>query len=862
MKKILLIDGHSILNRAFYGLPDLTNSEGLHTNAVLGFVKIMLKVLEEEKAEYVTVAFDVKAPTFRHKMYEAYKGTRKPAPEEFRQQVPLVKEVLTAMGVKIVELPGYEADDILGTLAKKYEKEGFKVAILSGDRDLLQLATENIMIRMPKTRKGVTEVENYNAKDVVDAYGVTPEEFIDLKALMGDTSDNIKGAPGIGEKTAMALISKYHSIDNIYANIEEVKPPKAKTSMLENVEDIKLSRLLVTINTQAPLEHNIEDAIVGNMFTNEAYDMFVRLNFKSLLSKFDGESVKEVTVDVANKAQWVTDFNEMCELFEKALKASCVGVHCVVDNNCLGGVALAFNEEIYYVPVMMFCTEEVLMDNLSNLCKKTKVSFCDLKEQLYFIPEYNKDNMFDCAIAAYLINPLKEKYSYDDYGLMFLNENLVKVDKDPVAQGISYAYVALKSKSVLENKLKEENMYELYIDMEYPLLFVLFSMQKEGIRVDKQALKEYGDNLKRQIVVLEQEIYELCGGEFNINSPKQLGEILFEKLELTGGKKTKTGYSTSADVLENIKEQHSVIPKILEYRQLTKLNSTYAEGLANYIGSDERIHTKFHQTITATGRISSTEPNLQNIPVRMELGRLIRKVFIPREGCVFVDADYSQIELRIMAHMSNDESLISAYNEAKDIHSITASQVFDVPLEEVTPLLRRNAKAVNFGIIYGISSFGLSQDLSISRKEATEYINSYFKTYPGVKAYLDKVVEDAKRDGYSLTLYNRKRPVPELKSSNFMTRSFGERVAMNSPIQGTAADIMKIAMINVYNRLKKEGLKSKIILQIHDELMIEAYEDEKDIVMEILKDEMTKAASLKVKLEVDANVGTDWFEVK
>lgn len=861
--KLLLIDGHSILNRAFYGLPDMTNSEGVHTNAVLGFLKIMLNVIEEESADYCVVAFDVKAPTFRHKVYSEYKGTRKPAPEEFRQQVPLIKEVLNACGITIVELPGFEADDIIGTLGKRYEREGFKVTVLSGDRDLLQLADDNIMIRMPKTSKGVTQIYNYYGKDVMEQYGVTPEEFIDLKALMGDSSDNIKGAPGIGEKTALSLIQRFHSIDEIYKRIDEVTPPKAKKSMEENVEDIKLSRFLVTINTDAPVEIDIANCKITNIFTSEAYDIFVRLGFKSMLSYFDGNIENNKKADIINSTVWVTDFNEVMQVFEKAFAAKLVGVSMCYEQEELKGVSLCLGkDENYYIPVMLFCTQELLMDNVSRLCLKTQTSFCDIKEQLYFIPEYDSSKMFDCAVAAYLINPLKDKYNSDDYALQYLGEELVSNIKDVVSESINLAYVAYMCKDKMTDILKSEGMYTLYTDMEYPLIYVLYEMQLEGIRVDKQALKEYGDNLVEQIKVIEQDIYNLCQMTFNINSPKQLGEVLFEKLGIEGGKKTKTGYSTSADILEKLSDKHEVIPKILEYRQLTKLNSTYAQGLAAYIKDDGRIHGKLNQTITATGRISSTEPNLQNIPVRMELGRLIRKVFIPKDGCVFVDADYSQIELRIMAHMSKDENLINAYNEAKDVHSITASQVFGIPLEQVTSTQRRNAKAVNFGIIYGISSFGLSQDLSISRKEANEYIEGYFKSYPGVKRYLDEVVAFAKENGYSLTLYNRKRPIPELKSSNFMQRSFGERVAMNSPIQGTAADIMKIAMINVHKRLKKEGLRSKLILQIHDELLVEAYEDEVCSVKDIIEEEMINAAKLSVKLEVEANTGKDWFEVK
>lgn len=863
MEKLLLIDGNSILNRAFYGVPDLTNSEGIHTNAVYGFLNIMLKVIDEEQATDLVVAFDLKAPTFRHNVYAEYKGTRKPMPEELRQQLPVIKEVLQAMNITIVEMEGYEADDILGTLGKAYEKKGYKVAILSGDRDLLQLASDNIMIRIPKTKGGMTEVENYNTADVVAKYGVTPEEFIEVKALMGDASDNIKGAPGIGEKTAVAIISAYHTIENAYRHIDEVTPKRAQNSLRESKDILELSKFLVTINTKVPVSMDSVDSKIGELYTSKAFDIFARLGFKSLLKRFDKEAASDAAFDVNKSAKRVEDFDEVCAVLAKAAKASLTGIHCVSLNGELGGVALCFGQEdIYYIPVMLFVTEDFLCDELSKLCKTANTVFCGLKEQLYFIPEYDKSKMFDVSLAAYLINPLKEKYTPEDYLGQFLQETIVPYAKNAEADSVAYAYAAYKAKDILADKLKSEEMYSLYENIEYPLTFVLYDMQREGIRVDRQALAEYGSRLKVKIDELEGSIYGIAGESFNINSPKQLGEILFDKLHLQNGKKTKTGYSTSAEVLEKLTDAHPIVPAVLEYRQLTKLYSTYAEGLSVYICDDERIHGKFNQTITATGRISSTEPNLQNIPVRMELGRLIRKVFIPKEGCVFVDADYSQVELRIMAHMSGDETLISAYNDAKDIHAITASQVFDTPLEKVTGEQRRNAKAVNFGIIYGISSFGLSQDLSISRKEANEYINRYFETYPKVKEYLDKAVEEAKQNGYSVTLYGRRRPIPELKSGNFMTRSFGERVAMNSPIQGTAADIMKIAMINVHNRLKNEGLKSKMILQIHDELLIEAAKDEADRVKLILEEEMKNAADLKVRLEVDAHTGNDWFEVK
>ena len=868
--KIVLIDGHSILNRAFYGLPDLTNAEGLHTNAIYGFLTIMFKLLEEEKPEYLTVAFDVHAPTFRHKMYAEYKGTRKPMADELRQQVPVIKEVLHAMGVKTIECAGLEADDLIGTLSNRCENEGMEVTVISGDRDLLQLATEHVKIRIPKTKQGKTEIEDYYAKDVEERYQVTPKEFIDLKALMGDTADNIPGVPSIGEKTATKIITQYHSIEEAHEHVDELKPPRASKALSEHWDLAVLSKKLATINVKADFPYELFEAKLGNLYTEEAYIFFQKLEFKNLLSRFD---VSAPANKVEDGFKIIASKSEAEKVFVQAEEASTIGavifkdlenvLPLFADQAGLGGIGLCFSkEESYCIKVEKDITGEWLLKKLADVAEKAETyAMFHLKESMEQVTIRNQANCFDISVAAYLLNPLKNNYTWEDVAREHLGLMIdEKIDQDMKAcyeSNVNYASV-----EVLRQKLRDTKMDTLFRDIEMPLVFTLFDMEQNGIRVEADALKQYGDQLAGKIAELEKEIYEEAGETFNINSPKQLGVVLFENMKLPGGRKTKTGYSTAADVLEKLAPEHPVVAKILEYRQYTKLKSTYADGLANYIQDDGRIHGKFNQTITATGRISSTEPNLQNIPVRMELGRLIRKVFIPEEGYRFVDADYSQIELRVLAHCSGDEHLIQAYKEQSDIHRITASQVFHIPFDEVTPQQRRNAKAVNFGIVYGISSFGLSQDLSITRKEAAKYIDDYFATYPGIKTFLDHAVTHAKEEGYVVTLFGRRRPVPELSSSNFMQRSFGERVAMNSPIQGAAADIIKIAMIRVNQRLKDQKMKSRLVLQVHDELLIEAYEPELDEVQNILKEEMEHAAELKVPLEIDMHTGDNWYEAK
>ena len=880
-EKILLIDGHSILNRAFYGLPDLTNSEGRHTGAVYGFLNILLRILEEENPDYLTVAFDLHEPTFRHKLYDAYKGTRKAMPEELREQVPLMKEMLTAMGIKIVSMPGYEADDLLGTLAKRSEKLGMDVTILSGDRDLLQLATEKVMIRLPKTSKGKTVIEDFHAQQVKEKYQVTPPQIIELKALMGDASDNIPGIPGVGEKTATKMIVEFGSIENAYAHLEEVKPNKARESLRAHYDLASLSKTLATIDTDSPLEYSYEEARVGELYTPEAYQLCKKLEFKNLMAKFDSSVVSGENI-VQQNCFVCSDLNGAEALFKKASGKAAAGLSLIGDHEHeeLYGLGIALEEdEIYYVPAEGLLTKEYLCGKIQDLAEKTVIAALDIKSILKYIKIEKHSRVFDLGIAVYLLNPLKSEYTYDDIAKEYLNgmilpsrEELLgkmslKKAWEDCAEGLGtyacfQAYTALAARKPVSDALKETGMWKVYEKIKLPLVFTLDSMEKWGIRVKGDELKAYGEKLSVRIHELEKLIYVQAGEEFNINSPKQLGVILFEKMGIPGGRKTKTGYSTAADILERLAPEQPIVKDILEYRQLAKLKSTYADGLGAVIREDGRIHSTFNQTITATGRISSTEPNLQNIPVRMELGRLIRKVFVPEEGYVFLDADYSQIELRVLAHMSGDEKLIQAYKEAQDIHRLTASQVFHVPFEEVTPLQRRNAKAVNFGIVYGISSFGLSQDLSITRKEAAEYIEKYFETYPKIKSFLDSMVEEAKEKGFVSTMFGRRRPVPELKSSNFMQRSFGERVAMNSPIQGTAADIIKIAMNRVYGRMAQEGLKSRLVLQVHDELLVETKKEEIAAVSRILEEEMKGAAHLAVELEVDMHEGENWYEAK
>ncbi|MDD6194367.1 MAG: DNA polymerase I [Lachnospiraceae bacterium] len=910
--KLLLIDGHSILNRAFFGLPDLTNAAGLHTNAVYGFLNIMFKIMETEKPAYLTVAFDEHAPTFRHEMFDAYKGTRKPMADELRQQVPMMKQMLRAMGVTVISKPGLEADDLLGTIAHRGEEQGLEVTIVSGDRDLLQLATERTKISIPKTKKTGTEIENYYARDVEERYQVTPSEFIDVKALMGDTADNIPGVPGIGEKTATAIIAQYHSIENAYDHVAELKPPRASKNLEEFYDQAVLSKTLATIEVHADIDYSLEDALVGDLFTPEAYALCKEWEFKNLLSRFEvNASNKDVEADfaMAGNCGDVTAF--VAEMI--AAKITAVGVYLAYRQLAPGtehttsadgqlslfdepakqeaqyydlyGVAFSNGKKSLWIPVNGDVTVDFLKEQLSSLIQaRVTIVSSALKELIkIFWPEQRQrlleyDNSFDVAVADYLLHPLKNQYLPEDmaaeylqltvpsYGELFpkktLEQAITEQGKAFTTFACYQAYICVSVWDKLKKQLTEQGMWELYCQVELPLVFTLADMELCGIAIDGNVLAAYGQRLGERLMELEQSIYQQAGEEFNINSPKQLGVILFEKMGLQGGKKTKTGYSTAAEVLETLAADVPFVADILEYRQLAKLKSTYADGLAHCIHSDGRIRSSFQQTVTATGRISSTEPNLQNIPIRMELGKLIRKVFHPKEGFVFVDADYSQIELRVLSHMSDDENLIQAFLQGQDIHRSTASLVFHTPFDEVTELQRRNAKAVNFGIVYGISAFGLSRDLGIGKKEAQKYIDDYFVAYPKMKEFLDGLIAEGKEQGKVTTMYGRIRPIPELSSSNFMQRQFGERIAMNSPIQGTAADIIKIAMVRVHDRLQREGLESRLLLQVHDELLIEAKEEELEQVKKLLAEEMKQATEMAVPLEVDMHTGLTWYDAK
>ena len=863
-EKILLIDGHSILSRAFYGVPFLNNKEGIPTNGIYGFLNILFKEIEAEETEYVAVAFDVPKPTFRHKLFPEYKGTRKGMPEELKEQVPLLQELLRKMHMPLLMMEGFEADDILGTVAKQMQAEGKEVVVVSGDRDLLQLSDEHIKISIPKTSKRETKVYSYYPKDVEEEWGVSPIEFIDLKALMGDSSDNIPGVPGMGEKTATWIIQKYKSIEEAYAHAEDPefkvpRKPSAGKDLKENFELAKLSKELATINIHVPITLNFSDCKWENYANSESKELIRKWEFRSLYSRFEeAESTAEKKLSLP---AWkdVEDPYLAKIAFKDAKKQKSAGIFLQADPSDGGKlyVYLCLSDtRLYRIPLSL-CEEE-----LTELLKEGEYFTLQLKDQYHLWAGLLAGEIHDLSLGAYLLNPLKDSYAYDDLARDYMDLVLPgkKELQNTAEEGLYSAFVSWQAQNRIFQELKDTEQWELYRDVEEPLVPVLYRMEKAGILVDKEALLSYGEELKKNIAMLQEEIYSMAGEEFNINSPQQLGGILFEKMQLPGGKKTKTGYSTAVDVLEKLQEDYPIVGKILEYRTYSKLNSTYAEGLSNYVGEDQRIHGNFQQMVTATGRLSSTEPNLQNIPIRTEMGRVFRSVFIPKEGSVFLDADYSQVELRLLASLSKDEKLIEAYRKDADIHRVTASEVFHVPLEEVTPELRRNAKAVNFGIVYGISAFGLSEGLSISRQEAKEYIERYFTSYPKVKEYLDGEVAFAREHSFVKTLFGRRRPLPEIHASNFMRRSFSERVAMNAPIQGTAADIIKKAMVMIDRKLAEKNCQSRIVLQIHDELLLEVVKEELETVKDILVSAMEHVVSLPVPLIVEATVGNNWDE--
>ena len=928
MSKLVLIDGNSIMNRAFYGIMGskmLTTKDGKYTNAVYGFLAIMFKILDDIKPEYLAVAFDLKGPTARHELYKEYKANRHGMPDELAEQMPVIKDVLRAMNIDIIEKQGYEGDDILGTLAKYGEKQGLDVVILSGDRDTFQLASDHITIRIPRTKGGKTETEDYNRAKVFEEYGLEPEQLIEVKALQGDTSDNIPGVPGVGPKTAISLIQRYHTVEELYRKVEAGEDDlkgKQRENIVNNKEMAELSRKLGEINTNVPIEDTLEEIKLEEWDKPKVLELFEELRFNRYIDKFGlrnalGDGFDGINANDAKEQHLeIIETNEIPDLKgviriknDKEKKLS--DADDMQSKNKQGklyyflqtkessnsdniikkeitGISMYFENKIYYIAL-----HEGFQDQLKSIFEDEQIEKYgyDLAQDYILLKQIGitmKNIVYDAKIAAYILNPTS-KYTIDviarDYleidnaeylqsqgvkeegneqtSLFDINEKDTQKEQDEKIENCLYAEEVFKLAEITMKKLEEIDAIELFKNIDMPTVEVLAEMQWNGMYVDVQELESYGQSLKDRLEILTKEIYELCGEEFNINSTKQLGEILFEKLKLTVVKKTKSGYSTDVDVLEKLRDEHPVIERILEYRQLMKLNSTYVEGIKPYINNKtKRIHSFFHQTITATGRISSTEPNLQNIPTRFELGKQLRKVFKPADECLYIDADYSQVELRVLAHISNDEHMVQAFNNGEDIHRQAASKVFNTPIDEVTKEQRSNAKAVNFGIVYGISDFGLGEQLHISRKKAKQYIEQYLEQYSGIKNFMDNVVEQAKENGYVETLFKRRRYIPELKSSNYMVRQFGSRAAMNTPIQGTAADIMKIAMINVLKELKSRNMKSKIVLQVHDEMMIEATLDEVEDVKEILQKCMEGACKLNVPLIAEVSEASNWYDCK
>ncbi|WP_195945540.1 DNA polymerase I [Paraclostridium bifermentans] len=872
-KTLIIIDGNSIVNRAFYALPDLTNKKGLHTNAIFGFTNMLFKLIDTYKPTHISVAFDKKAPTFRHLEYKEYKAGRKKMPDELKQQLEPLKNLLDAFNINRLEIEGYEADDIIGTVSLKAEQEGYKVYIVTGDKDAIQLASKTTTTLI--TKKGVGEVEEYDFNEVEKKYGMTPTQFIDLKGLMGDKSDNIPGVPGIGEVTGIKLIKEFGSIENIIENIDSVKgSPRKKIE--ENKELAIMSKRLATIIRDVPVDFDLEKLEFGNYDKSKLIEVFNELNFNTLISRLDSDA-EELKV-IVNKLEDVKEFINKAKNSKKLILKTISKSGNILEKNIMQIYLSVDGEELFWA-------DESQIDEIKELLvdEDLRVYGYNLKEDYIALRPYGiylSNIYFDIAIAEYLIDSSSSNYTYDSIAMNYFGQK-IKSSEELLGKGVkakkyedlekeeldntigSIVQLVEKVTPKMEEKLVDMDMDGLFYHVEMPLVEVLGYMEYEGVMVDKDKLIELGEEFKISIDKLEKDIYNLAGEEFNINSPKQLGVILFEKLELPVIKKTKTGYSTNAEVLEHLSDKHEIIDKITEYRQIVKLKSTYVDGLINIINPiSHRIHSSFNQTITTTGRISSTDPNLQNIPVRLELGRNIRKVFISDKGFKLVDADYSQIELRVLAHMSQDEHMIDAFNHNVDIHTKTASQVFGIDINDVTSDQRSAAKAVNFGIVYGISDFGLAKNLHIPVKEAKNYIDSYLNTYEDIKSYMDSTIEEAKEDGYVKTILNRRRYIPEIKSSNTILKNLGKRLAMNAPIQGSAADIIKIAMVNVYKKLEERDLKSKLVLQVHDELIIECIEEELEEVSKIVKDEMEHAVSMDVNLDVDLNTGDSWYETK
>lgn len=879
-KTLVIIDGNSIINRAFYALPEMSNKEGLKTNAIYGFTNMLLKIIDTYNPTHISVAFDRKAPTFRHIEFKEYKAGRKKMPDELREQFEPLKDLLDKFNIHRLEIDGYEADDIIGTVSKIAEDNGFKVYIVTGDKDAIQLASNKTTTLI--TKKGVGEVEEYDYDSVIEKYEMTPTQFIDLKGLMGDKSDNIPGVPGIGEKTGIKLIKEFSSIEGIFDNIDSIKG-STKKKLEENKELAIMSKKLATIIRDVPVEFNLEELEYGNYNTKDILDVFKYLGFTSLIPRIGNLDEREEIVNEANVE--ISKLKDIDEFINKVKENNELIIKTVTREGNILDKRIKYiflsvdGKKIYYVEENSIHKLEYIFT--SNEIKKLGYN---LKDDYIALKPYSiklENIYFDITIAEYLIDSMSStSYECSAIAMKYLTKK-VKTKEELLGKGVKakkYQDLSFEELSshisqiidtvksvmpIMEENLKESNMDGLLYHVEMPLVEVLADMEYEGVKVDKEKLNELGSQFKEIIKKLESEIYEISGEEFNINSPKQLGVILFEKLGLPVIKKTKTGYSTNAEVLDKLKDQSPIIDKIIEYRQIVKLNSTYVEGLLSIINPiDGRIHSSFNQTITTTGRISSTEPNLQNIPVKLEMGRNIRKVFISDKECKLVDADYSQVELRVLAHMSQDETMIDAFKHNEDIHTKTASQVFNVSMDEVTSKQRSDAKAVNFGIVYGKSDFGLSEDLNIPVKQAKEYIENYFNKYNKIKEFMDNIIEDASSNGYVTTILNRRRYIPEIKSSNFMLRNAGKRAAMNAPIQGSAADIIKIAMINVYKKLEENNLKSKLILQVHDELIVEAVDSEIDIVKKIVKDEMENAVCLDVNLDVDLNIGDSWYDTK
>ena len=876
-ERLLILDGHSLMYRAFFALPQFTTSEGTHTNAIFGFIKMLLKMKEELKPDYIVTTFDKKAPTFRHKEYEDYKAGREKMPEELRGQFPILKELLEMLAINIFEVDGFEADDLIGTLSCYAEEKGIEVYIVTGDRDALQLATDNVKVVINK--KGMSEKEIYDKNRMIEEFGVTPTQFIDVKGLMGDKSDNIPGVPGIGKTTAYKLIKEYGSIENLLMNVESLGGKKVKENLIENSEQAIFSKKLSTIMTNVPIEIDLEDIKSKKAYNVKGVkELFKKLEFKSLVGIFDEDEnnnpeVLEEHEDIYEKFNYeiIDSIDGLSKLIDKIEGTVCMQFEfldeSVFSKIQIDKLYLSIEEQVYCVYVNKISKEDekglinilkALFENqeIQKVCHDSKLAYAFLnKNNIVF-----KGLIFDTKIAAYLIQPSSKDYILKDMIEERLNMT-IKGEEEEIKS--REAYYIKELYTIYVEEIRQLNMEQLLYEVEMPLVEVLGSMEAKGFKVDKEKLIDIGKKFKITIEALEKEIYTLADEEFNIKSPKQLGKILFEKLDLPTVKKTKTGYSTNAEVLEKLKDKHPIIEKILEYRQITKLDSTYVEGLKNVIDEDGKIHTSFNQTVTTTGRLSSTEPNLQNIPIKHEMGREIRKVFVPNnEECIILSADYSQIELRVLAHIAEDEKFIDAFKSHEDIHTRTASEVFKVPLEEVTSLMRSNAKAVNFGIVYGIGSFSLSEDIKVSRKEAQQYIDAYFERYPMVKNYIDKVIKQAEEEGYVTTILNRRRFVPEAQSRNKVVKALGERLAMNTPIQGSAADIIKMAMVRVYEELRDRKLKSSLILQVHDELILNVYKDELEEIKKIVVDEMENVMKLSVPLEADVNLGNNWYEAK